>query len=167
MTRARIPLADRFWPKVAIGGPDDCWPFTGAIGTHGYGVIGAGGASKTITSHHAAFLLTNGYLPDGVVMHSCDNRPCCNPAHLLDGTQPQNLADMREKGRAANKGPEGEKARTAKLTAALVIEIRRRWDAGERGFHAEFNITPGHLWTLGARKAWRHLGEEHALDNAD
>lgn len=164
MKRQRIPFAVRFHAKVQTGQPDDCWPWTGAIGTHGYGVIGTEG-SGTITSHRAAFLVANGYLPAGVVMHSCDNRPCCNPGHLLDGTQAQNLADMVAKGRKGP-GPRGEQCRTAKLTAAQVIEIRRRWDAGERGFHAAFHVTYDTIWKIGARKSWRHLGENtDALDD--
>lgn len=37
-----------------------------------------------------------------MVRHSCDNPPCCNPAHLLVGTAAQNAQDMAERGRHRN-----------------------------------------------------------------
>lgn len=51
-----------------------------------------------IKSHRMAYALTNGP-PENDVLHRCDNRPCCNPAHLWDGTQADNMADMVAKGR--------------------------------------------------------------------
>ena len=42
----------------------------------------------------------NGAIPDGmVIMHTCDNPRCINVEHLTTGTQSENLADMRAKGR--------------------------------------------------------------------
>ena len=39
-------------------------------------------------------------IPEGmVVMHSCDNRECFNPAHLSVGTQQENIHDCIEKDR--------------------------------------------------------------------
>lgn len=50
-----------------------------------------------------AYELTKGHIPAGmIVMHTCDNPPCCNPSHLVLGTQAENLADMRAKGRGVN-----------------------------------------------------------------
>ena len=36
---------------------------------------------------------------DMVIMHTCDNRACCNPLHLRLGTQQENILDCLAKGR--------------------------------------------------------------------
>lgn len=66
----------------------------------GYGVFGVGQSTKL--AHRAAYEVHHGVtLSSGqVVRHSCDNPPCCNPAHLILGTQLDNIRDMDERGRA-------------------------------------------------------------------
>lgn len=95
------PLAERLWRRVAKGSPDACWPWTGYTNDYGYGVLGRGSRSDgLIRAHRAAWLVTHGTLPDDVlVLHTCDNPPCCNPAHLFLGTHADNTADMSAKGR--------------------------------------------------------------------
>jgi hypothetical protein len=60
---------------------------------------------KRIIAHRYAYELAHGLIvaKDGeevLVMHSCDNPPCCNPAHLSVGTDLDNIHDMLAKGRA-------------------------------------------------------------------
>jgi hypothetical protein len=38
--------------------------------------------------------------PGMVARHTCDNPPCIEPEHLIEGTHAQNVADMIERGRA-------------------------------------------------------------------
>lgn len=53
--------------------------------------------NKRWKGHRLAYLLTRGIIPAGmVVMHKCDNPPCCNPDHLELGTEKEN---MREAGK--------------------------------------------------------------------
>jgi hypothetical protein len=100
--RAR-PLAERLWSRVDIRTPDECWPWTGATNDHGYGVLGLAkddrtGPGKMARAHRVAFFVTYGYWP-GVGRHVCDAPACCNPRHVLHGTQADNLADMWARGR--------------------------------------------------------------------
>ena len=52
-------------------------------------------------------------IPDGmVIMHTCDNRGCFNPAHLQLGTQADNVRDCVSKGRfPCHNAPKGEGSR--------------------------------------------------------
>lgn len=91
-----------FWSKVAVGGPDECWPWTmQRKGKVGYGVVSVNGYPAL--AHRIAYLFDSGFIPDDVpfVLHCCDNPPCCNPDHLWLGTAADNYADMVAKGRAA------------------------------------------------------------------
>lgn len=147
----------RLWSKVDRRGPDDCWPWLAGCCTDGYGIIWVVGRSQS--SHRAIFLLVNGWLPP-VVMHSCDNPPCCNPSHLIAGTKALNNADKMAKGRfrpcfgdsngsrlhpdSVSRGdghyarqrpellPRGERHGMAKITAGDVSEMRRLFALGGR-----------------------------------
>jgi hypothetical protein len=95
--RQRDTLDRVFWTKIVIQ-PNGCWAYQGAITQHGYGALVRNG--EKIGAHKRAWELAKGPIPDGLyVLHHCDNPPCCNPAHLFLGTQIDNLADMRAKGR--------------------------------------------------------------------
>ena len=96
----RKNLKVRFWKKVAI--PDDlggCWEWTAGKDPGGYGRIQCPSAGSLL-AHRASYELHYGPIPPGmVIMHSCDNPGCENPAHLSAGTQALNCKDRGEKGR--------------------------------------------------------------------
>lgn len=97
-------IIDRFLSKITIGQPNQCWLWQAGRFAKGYGMFNAGrdayGTQDTRYAHRVAFQLATGIEPGPlVVMHSCDNPPCCNPAHLSLGTQRDNLRDASAKGR--------------------------------------------------------------------
>lgn len=96
-----VMVLARFWSKVDVGRPGICWPWQEkSRNEHGYGIFRPSKDSGAVKAHRYAWSLANGPINPGVVIrHSCDNPPCCNPAHLSAGSQADNVRDMHERGR--------------------------------------------------------------------
>lgn len=94
---------ERFWSKVAkTNNPEECWEWQGAVHTNRkerYGVTSFEG--RQWLTHRLAYFFANTLPPDPDlnVLHSCDNPSCCNPRHLREGTQADNVDDMMKRGR--------------------------------------------------------------------
>lgn len=141
---------DSFWARVdTTGGPDACWPWTGAVNSGGYGSVSWHG---TIVSAHrlAAFLhglVASPTAPDdrkddGFVLHSCDNRLCCNPKHHRVGTYGENNLEAYDRG--GRQPRRGATHANAKLTNAQAAELRRLYAAGgvtQKQLGARFGIS--------------------------
>ena len=82
--------------------PSGCLVWTGYVNQKGYGRIGVNG--RLLRTHRLAWSLANDQpVPEGkMILHSCDNPPCCEPSHLRPGTQAENTADMIARGRNHN-----------------------------------------------------------------
>ena len=75
-----------------------CLEWMGGTNPDGYGKLYLDG--KTVATHRIAWENVNGPIPDGMlVLHSCDNPPCCELTHLRLGTVADNSADMVSRGR--------------------------------------------------------------------
>ena len=86
----RKTLEERFWEKVDRRGPDECWPWTGMKNSKGYGRIEVEGRRRA--AHRIGYQLIYGPVPEELVMHHlCENRICCNPAHLIPTTNKINV----------------------------------------------------------------------------
>lgn len=161
--RARLPLPERFWRYVRKAGPDECWEWTGWTTIHGYGAIGTGGrGSRKISAHRLAWFLHNGELPKiddyhgAVVMHDCDNRKCCNPAHLRVGRQAENVADMDRKNRRQTKIRAGEAHHEAKFTEADIRAIRAsKLNNAELG--RQYGVYRSAIRSIRKKLTWRHV----------
>jgi hypothetical protein len=121
-------LEQRFWEKVAVKDPDQCWEWTAACRTDGYGVVRIAG--HLVAAHRLSWEFHYEQdVPDSLfVLHKCDNRKCVNPYHLFLGTHQDNMDDMFSKDR--RQAAKGEQAGSSKLTYQQVKQIRELHNTG-------------------------------------
>lgn len=114
-----------------------------ATSADGYGQICVGG--KTLYVHRLVFEEATGRPPQGVVRHTCDNPPCFNPAHLIDGTQKQNIHDSLRRGRQP----------ASKLTWEIVAEIRsRRNEIPQRALAEAYGVSQRLIGRVLRNESW-------------
>lgn len=170
-----------------VGPPDErgCHPWLGNVDRDGYGRVCCYG--KVRRASHVALELYDGLPvePGTVVMHSCDNPPCCEPTHLRRGTPDENVADRHTKGRDARGDNHGSRRHPetrpsgdangmrkhpgavsrgvehgrAKLTETDVAAIRSAADSGEslRSLGAYYKVSDVNIGDIVHRRTWRHI----------
>ncbi len=144
--------ATRFWAKVRRGAPNECWPWTGRRDPKGYGRCG-----RHDLAHREAFRLANGRPASMNVCHSCDNPPCCNPAHLWEGSQLENVRDMVSKGRRGEIRPaKGTAASKSKLTEVAVLAIFNS-PCSARELAAQHGVSATAIRYIKSGRNWAHL----------
>ncbi|MFC5930932.1 hypothetical protein D6T64_12125 [Cryobacterium melibiosiphilum] len=162
--------AEKMMARLILRSVDEgeCRVWIGGRANNGYGVTGGGLTGKRVRlyTHRAAFAAANGgYLPSGVVVrHTCDNRPCVKPDHLVSGTTADNNTDTLERWTSpvawgSWTGQRGTAHRSSKLNEDKVREIRRRYANGETQTELarEFGISTPNAWYVVNRKTWAHV----------
>ena len=123
---------EQFWSKVdrvpGQGPKGECWQWKAGTDMDGYGLVKIQGRSSWKV-HRIAFMLQSGADPgERLVCHTCDNPPCCRGAHLFTGTNADNVADMKAKGRMVFRGqPRRSSGRIpkGKLNPAISAQCMR------------------------------------------
>lgn len=146
-------VVKNFWSKVNYPGNDqDCWEWTAFRDRDGYGHFDKSAA------HRLAWEFYNGPIPNGLLIcHTCDNPPCCNPEHLVLGTNVENMLDMKNKGRAAKGSNQGTSIFTENDIKIMLTEIynNQYQSMSEIAFYYECSVTI--ISNILQGKYWQHI----------
>lgn len=154
---------ERFWAKVNQNGPvirpelGPCWVWTAYVNSWNQPMLSVRGKGQLASRF--AYTLVHGEIPPRLfVLHHCDNARCVRPEHLYLGDHARNMADMKERGRAASHERQG----AAKLTESQVAEIRSvlrgraRFENGEASELARrFGVSVSQIGRVARFQAWR------------
>ena len=155
--RPKRSASERFQEKIQK--TDGCWLWTGGVfQVSGYGQFNpdTGPGHVPVAAHRFSWELFCGPIPDGLdVLHRCDVRRCVRPDHLFLGTHQANMDDKVAKDRQVK----GEAVNTARLTAADIPVIRRRFAAGEssRALARQYGVSKTSILRLARRRSWKHV----------
>jgi len=132
-----------------------------ASGSNGYPRTYRNGKSLTIARQILNRRLGQTNL---VCRHTCDNRKCINPGHIISGTIGDNNRDTWERGRHPLSGccytHKGEAHHSAKLTEKQVIEIRQFIQDGTlslREIARNYGVVLDTIHKIKYRKSWKNI----------
>ena len=148
-----------FWTHV--NKTSSCWLWTGATNSVNYGMFYV--RKRRVLAHRYSLEINGKKLTSkDVVAHKCDNSLCVNPDHLFIGTQADNLADMRKKGRGSfdglkyGRGKRGETNANHKLTSEQVIEIRKSTEKVGK-LAKKLGVSHSVVSNIRNGKTWKHV----------
>jgi len=141
---------ETLWDNVQKGNDDECWPWTGMVTKSGYGRVRFNGGRYY--AHRVIFWMANKGVIElaapkidrdtvGFLLHKCDNPICCNPSHLMVGSQLDNIRDRDRKNRHADFS--GSKNPNSKFSMEQVLTMREEYKNGKtaKALAAEKNVT--------------------------
>lgn len=117
---------------------------------------------------HRVSLMLNGLLPvekkktvgakGQIVLHTCDNTKCVNPAHLILSTQKVNMQDAKRKGRKWAGEISGERNGMAKLNNEQVKTIKNLLKNTKQSVLAkQFRVSKYIVSNISRNKTWTHV----------
>jgi DNA-binding MarR family transcriptional regulator len=146
-------LKNRFFSYVKKS--ENCWEWTGSLGTSGYGTINVAGVNRA--AHRISFIIENEEIPQGLhILHSCDNRKCVRPDHLRTGTNEENHIEKVGKMRHSY----GERHPKARLKEWQVIEIVKSYSphkVTQSQLAEKYGTTRFNINCILRGKSWKHL----------
>lgn len=152
-------MKELFWTYVnKTDNENDCWYWKLSHNNHcGYGKFSIPKVKKSYSPSRYAYAATYGD-PDLnlIVLHSCDNRACCNPKHLSLGTSQDNSTDMKNKNRAAKGLTHG----MSKLKESDIVKLKQMWQAADMrqvDIAKHFNIHIATARRAATGESWKHV----------
>jgi hypothetical protein len=145
------------WKKIHKGSPSECWEWNGARSSNGYGHMRINYTDYLV--HRIVYELIKGKIPEGLfILHTCDNRLCCNPNHLGAGTQQDNMIDMVLKSRSCPQY--GELNNAHKLEEQDIIKIKSLYASGkyyQKEIGKMFNVSQTSISLIVRNINWNYI----------
>lgn len=150
---AACSISCRLDMAIEVRGPKDCWPWIQGVDRDGYGEFRF--EKQKHRAHRATYQRFKGRISAHLlVMHSCDNPPCCNPAHLLVGTAADNNRDRDLKNRS--RWAHGEEHVMAKHDNSKVREIRSSRQSAAY-LAKKFGVHEQCIYKVRQKIRWKHV----------
>jgi hypothetical protein len=138
-------LRQAMWAQVDVRAEHECWLWLGPVDRDGYGYFRRYRVHRLAWQEHHRLPVPAG----GVIRHSCDNPRCCNPHHLLVGSQLDNIMDRDDRFRTARGSSNGRATLTeAKALAIFAAEGTYR-EIGKR-----FDVSKAAVSDIKRRRTW-------------
>ena len=107
--------------------------------------------------HRYIWTKYNGPIPEGLcIRHSCDNKMCINPDHLILGTLADNNKDARERGQHKH----GEESVKSRLKEKDIYYIRENLHLEDWILAAKFGVSKRYISKIKRGGTWKHLLSE-------
>tara|TARA_R110000868_G_scaffold264950_1_gene523605 strand:+ start:186 stop:677 length:492 start_codon:yes stop_codon:yes gene_type:complete len=163
MERKVIFDEEAFDAKYIKGAEDECWLWTAFKNKNGYGQIHICKNGKWTTSkaHRVSLYRKLGYDNEFLFSklhagHTCANRACVNPNHLVPQTAKENIDEMKNRlGNSYN--ARGSAIGSSKLTEEQVLEIRAIEGKTHAEIAKEYGVGRSLITHIINRKRWQHI----------
>lgn len=142
---------------------NDCWEWSGCRVNGKYGLMVYNGGVILTHRYALTHMLKKDIPKDIYVLHSCNNPPCCNPAHLREGTHQENMTQRNTEGRLAMGKEHGDKVRGekqggSKLTETQVIELRKNTEnLSQNALADKYNVSRWNVRRIQQGISWKHV----------
>ena len=137
---------DRFFEKVRVDPITKCWIWQASLDSKGYGRFWYDG--RLYKAHRWAYDTFCKRLEslEIFVRHTCNNKICCNPKHLIHGTQSDNEIDKIK----------DNITKCAKLSKKDVLEIFVSEEKPDN-LALCYEVSTRTIYNIKAKKTWNWL----------
>ena len=151
----RLVQSDYIVHDCPMSGTTPCWIWRWSRTRNGYAHVAHHGKTAYVNRIQLG-ILAQPFLTHQTV-HTCDNPPCVNPAHISVGSILDNAQDRESKQR--NNHVRGNRIGSAKLLDADVLAIRARVNAGESQASVlrDYEISQAQIGRIVRRESWAWL----------
>lgn len=146
-----------------VSGENGCMLWTGSRMIKGYGLISIQGVTTKLHRFVLEHKLQRPLGENMCALHACNSPSCCNPEHIIEGSNSDNVAYKVECNRQSKGKPHGDTVRGEKNGYAKLSEMDIREIRNEKGktlqteLALKFGISRTHVSAIQLNRVWKHI----------